>query len=175
MLGQIALVLASSLSTAFLAPDDFVVGLPLEMAQAQGQAQAQTGGRGRKVECQERVRRAVLALINMGTALVKQFDWTGNEKDMDEAGVLYKRAVVVAIGKSVREVKVGREHMGGVSKMKRDMEMQRVKQRGLMLHGCRNGGEDEGEHGHEHGDRRGEVLVRLEMLGESLGERGFVV
>lgn len=74
ILGQIVLVLASSLSHT-----------------VEGQAQV------------------LVALANMGMTLVKQSDRTGNKRDLEEAGGLFERAVVVGKGGNAKkERKLGK-------------------------------------------------------------------
>lgn len=161
VLGQIALILASSLYHGACAAS-------ASQAQSKPQEEGCSPGAGTQV---------VLALTNMGMALVKDFDRTGDEKDLEKAGVLYKRAVGtgigVSIGEDIGEVNVEREQMGGISKMNGERETRRVKRREWKLAGCRYEGEGDGEDGCE--DRYGhdEVLGFLDRLRKLLAERGF--
>lgn len=101
ILGQIALVLASSLCSG---------------ASFRSQAQAPAKGQNHTVGAQTQV---LVALANMGTTLLKQFHRTGDTRDLEEAGGLHWRAVALGIGRE----------SNGSGKEKRCEDGQREKQR----------------------------------------------
>ncbi|EGO57054.1 hypothetical protein NEUTE1DRAFT_139103 [Neurospora tetrasperma FGSC 2508] len=84
VLGQVALVLASSLIAVSATSGDDRVVCRLDL---HSKARVEI-----KVEVQTQVQReVVVALANMGVALVKQFDRTGDRRDLEEAGWIHAR------------------------------------------------------------------------------------
>lgn len=153
VLGHISLVLACSL-------------YPGASSMSQTLVEAQTTRESHTLGAQARV---VAALTNMGMALVRQFDRTEDRRNLEEAGGLYAMAVTLDVGKELK--RIGKEERVG------NGQRERRKVSGWDRQEGRRDGEGGNKHGDgnagQHEDGRSEVLVRLEKLGELLGERGF--